>query len=280
MRADQHATSPTFLQRLGLLCRSRNMWLFGSLQFGVNLGWAFLVTLLPTYLNEVFDLPLEEIGLMQTVVLGIGCLGMIFGGVVTDMAPRLARPEARPVGPDRASRSAGAPLAFFLVPALAVGVGGRGRARGDGVPGGHAQPVDLVVRPGRGREERRAPRSGSGTCGGTWAAALSPVLLMAVRNAAGWDVVFVVCGSAFAAAAAAGCCSTRPSPWTQSRPRNRDAESSRRGRPAASSDCATRLRRHSPTRRYPPTTHPPPRRAHTARTADAAGAGRRRLTPV
>src|SRR5262249_41569400 len=86
----------TFLQQLGLLARTPNMGLFGSVQFGVNLGWVFLVTLLPTYLNEAFGTPLEEIGPMQSTALAIGCLGMIFGGVVTDglrrrLGPRLGR---------------------------------------------------------------------------------------------------------------------------------------------------------------------------------------------
>jgi len=54
------------------------------------------VTLLPTYLNEAFGIPLEQVGSMQSTALTIGCLGMIFGGVFTDwlrarLGPRLGR---------------------------------------------------------------------------------------------------------------------------------------------------------------------------------------------
>src|SRR5439155_2143400 len=108
----------TFVQRLGLLARSRNMWLFGALQFGVNLGWAFLVTLLPTYLNEAFGVPLEQRGPMQSMVLTVGCVGMVLGGVVTDavrakLGPRLGRTV--PIGVSLA----GCAVALLLVPALA-----------------------------------------------------------------------------------------------------------------------------------------------------------------
>src|SRR5262245_24980865 len=43
-----------------LLVRSGNLWLSSLTQFGVNLGWVFLITLLPRYLTEVFHVPIEE----------------------------------------------------------------------------------------------------------------------------------------------------------------------------------------------------------------------------
>ena len=55
------------------------------MQFGVNLGWVFLVTLLPTYLNEAFGVPLDEIGPMQSTALAIGCLSETSGAA---QAPR------------------------------------------------------------------------------------------------------------------------------------------------------------------------------------------------
>ena len=85
------------LRRLWLLARNRNMCLFGAAQFGVNIGWAFVVTLLPSYLNQSFGVPLEKRGEMQSVVLYVGCTGMLLGGVVTDalrqrLGPRLGPP--------------------------------------------------------------------------------------------------------------------------------------------------------------------------------------------
>src|SRR5262249_29020604 len=65
---------------VGLLARSRNLW-FGSLaQFCLNVGWVFLITLLPDYLAEVFAVPLEERGTMSMVPLLAACVGMFFGG--------------------------------------------------------------------------------------------------------------------------------------------------------------------------------------------------------
>ena len=196
------APPPSFLRNLGLLCRSRNMWYFGSLQFGVNLGWVFLVTLFPTYLKEVFELPPKTIGLMQTVVLGIGCLGMVSGGVVTDMVcrrlgPRLGR--SVPIG----VALGGCALALAVVPALgsvwAVVV----------VLGLMAFLVDMhnpsiwsFAQDVGGKNVGAA--LGFGNMWGNLGGALSPVLLTAVKNAAGWDVVFVVGAAAFAAAAACG----------------------------------------------------------------------------
>jgi len=187
---------------LGLLCRSRNMWFFGSLQFGVNLGWVFLVTLFPTYLKEVFELPPKTIGLMQTVVLGIGCLGMISGGVVTDMVrrrlgPRLGR--SVPIG----VALGGCALALAVVPALGsvwlvVVVLGLMAFLVDM----HNPSIWSFAQDVGGKNVGAA--LGFGNMWGNLGGALSPVLLTAVKNAAGWDVVFVVGATAFAAAAACG----------------------------------------------------------------------------
>ena len=107
----------TFVERLGLLARSRNMWLSGSAQFGVNLGWAFIVTLLPTYLNEVFRTPLKEVGPMQSTALTIGFLGMLCGGVFTDGLRRwLGARYGRSV-PIGASLT-GCAVVFFIIPQL------------------------------------------------------------------------------------------------------------------------------------------------------------------
>jgi sugar phosphate permease len=192
----------TFVQRLGLLARSRNMWLFGALQFGVNLGWAFLVTLFPTYLNEAFGVPLEQRGPMQSMVLTIGCVGMFLGGVATDavrakLGPRLGR--AVPIG----VALAGCAAALLLVPALAsvwLVVAALGVMAF--LVDLHNPSIWSFAQDVGGRNVGAA--LGWGNMWGNLGAALSPVLLTAVKNAAGWDVVFVVGGTAFAAAAACG----------------------------------------------------------------------------
>ncbi len=77
------------LQVLGTLARlstSLNMWLMCLLQFATNVGWVFLITKLADYLNNVKKVPNVTGGLMVTVVLLVGMLGMLLGGPLADRA--------------------------------------------------------------------------------------------------------------------------------------------------------------------------------------------------
>jgi len=192
----------SFVQRVLLLSRSRNMWLSGGVQFGVNLGWAFVVTLLPTYLSETFGTPLEEIGPMQSTALTIGCLGMVFGGVVTDtlhrrLGPRLGR--SIPI----AVALIGCAVVFFLAPSLpnawtvviALGVMAFLVDMHNPCIWSFAQDVG-------GKNVGAA--LGWGNMWGNLGAALSPVVLTLIRAEAGWNAAFIFCGVAFSAAAVCG----------------------------------------------------------------------------
>lgn len=64
------------------------MWLMCIVQFGINVGWVFLVTWLPTYLKEVKHVDPTIGGLMSTIVLIAGIAGMLLGGQLTDMATK------------------------------------------------------------------------------------------------------------------------------------------------------------------------------------------------
>ncbi len=196
------APERTFLQRVGLLARSKNMWFSGCAQFGVNLGWAFIITLLPIYLKEAFHTPLQEVGRMQSTALTIGVLGMLCGGVFTDMlrtwlGPRHGR--SVPVG----VALTGCAVVFFTIPNLpsawavvfALGV--------------MAFLVDLhnpaiwsFAQDVGGKNVGAA--LGWGNMWGNLGAALSPILLTQIRLAAGWDAAFICCGGAFAVAAVCG----------------------------------------------------------------------------
>jgi ACS family glucarate transporter-like MFS transporter len=70
------------------LVRSGTMWLMCCLQFGINLGWVFLVTWLPTYLKDVKGVDPKIGGLMSTIVLFAGIVGMLLGGPLTDFCVR------------------------------------------------------------------------------------------------------------------------------------------------------------------------------------------------
>ena len=85
---DTKASGPPPFPPLLPLIRSGTMWLMCVLQFGVNVGWVFLVTLLPTYLKEVWQVDEKTGGLMSTIVLLSGIVGMLCGGPLTDVATR------------------------------------------------------------------------------------------------------------------------------------------------------------------------------------------------
>lgn len=70
------------------LMRSGPMWLMCGVQFGVNVGWVFLITWLPTYLKDVRQVDPQIGGLMSTIVLVCGIVGMLCGGPLTDVASR------------------------------------------------------------------------------------------------------------------------------------------------------------------------------------------------
>lgn len=70
-----------------LVC-SPTMWWMCALQFGVNIGWVFLVTWLPSYLKDVKHVDPRIGGLMSSVVLVAGILGMLCGGPLTDFSVR------------------------------------------------------------------------------------------------------------------------------------------------------------------------------------------------
>lgn len=71
-----------------LLMSSSTMWLMCMLQFGINVGWVFLVTWLPTYLKTIKHVDPAIGGFMSTVVLAAGVIGMLCGGPLTDFAAK------------------------------------------------------------------------------------------------------------------------------------------------------------------------------------------------
>lgn len=77
-------TNPTTFPPLMPLVRSGTMWMMCALQFGINIGWSFLITWLPTYLKEVKGVDSTAGGLMSTIVLFAGIVGMLLGGPLTD----------------------------------------------------------------------------------------------------------------------------------------------------------------------------------------------------
>lgn len=81
---DQKPQLRDIARMIGLYCRSSSLWLNSLGQFCVNVGWAFLVTWLPTYLKETHKVSESQGALMVTLVLSTGMLGQLLGGRGTD----------------------------------------------------------------------------------------------------------------------------------------------------------------------------------------------------
>ncbi len=86
--SDQHESVRAAFPPIPQLVLSGTMWLMCALQFGINVGWVFLVTWLPTYLQDVKGVDPKIGGLMSTIVLFAGIVGMLLGGPLTDACAR------------------------------------------------------------------------------------------------------------------------------------------------------------------------------------------------
>ena len=69
---------------------SLSLWGNSAMQFFTNIGWLFVVTWLPRYLDKVHGVPLAEQALMTAVPTAAGIIGMFCGGWWTDLAARTA----------------------------------------------------------------------------------------------------------------------------------------------------------------------------------------------
>lgn len=67
---------------------SRSLWMLSIAQFLGVMGWTFLVTWLPRYLQEVHQVPFETRSVMLSIPLWCGWFGMLFGGWFTDALTR------------------------------------------------------------------------------------------------------------------------------------------------------------------------------------------------
>jgi MFS family permease len=197
-----HTTSVPWGLRLLALAASRNMWLYGATQFCVNIGWVFLITSLPGYLRERFDVDTKTIGEMQMVPLVASCLGMVVGGLFADLmyqklGPRWGR--AVPIAGVMVLCAATyfiatqLPTAWAVIGALAV----------------MAFLVDLAIpsvwafaQDVGGQHVGAA--LGWGNMWGNFGAAASPVALHLVRHQFGWDVAFFLCAGCFVLAGLCG----------------------------------------------------------------------------
>lgn len=114
-----------------------NLSLWGSCvaQFSTNLGWVFLVTWLPRYLEEVHRVPALERGVLSSIPIAAGIVGMLLGGPWTDLVSRRFGLKAGRRWPIVISRSL-ASLGYGGCVLSAAGVAG---------PLGTSPPVYLAI---------------------------------------------------------------------------------------------------------------------------------------
>jgi len=188
----------------GLMATSPNVWFSSLMQFGVNVGWTFIITLMPEFLSQQFQVPIEERGLMATMPLVGGCTGMLLGGWLTD---RLTKGLGLRWG-----------RGLFLGPLKLVGAGALcacpfvndpwqvtwlltffAFSTDMGIPATWAFAQDTGGK-------HVGSVLGWGNMWGNMGAGLAPLLAMQLRQSwnSGWDAVFFVNAGAFAFAAVFG----------------------------------------------------------------------------
>jgi sugar phosphate permease len=186
---------------IGDLLRSRSLSLSCISQFTTNVGWVFLVTWLPRYLAEAHRVPLVERGWMASVPLGVGMLGMLAGGWVTDrltQAVGLRWGRCLPMALTRFVAMAAFLACMVLeapwpaTAALAVVA----VATDLGTPAVWAFKQDVGG-------SYVGSILGWGNMWGNFGAAVSPLVLNAVVARAGWNGAFLTCAISFLLSGAA-----------------------------------------------------------------------------
>ena len=82
----QLGNTPVLLRRL---VSSLSMWLDCLGQLCTNVGWVFVLTWAPRYLEEVHHVPVEQRALMAMLPPLLGSAGMLLGGGLTDVLVRI-----------------------------------------------------------------------------------------------------------------------------------------------------------------------------------------------
>ncbi|QDT88999.1 MFS transporter [Gimesia algae] len=184
------------------IVKNQSLWLLSLSQFCTNVGWLFLVTWLPRFLDEEYQVPLEERGKMVTIALAVGWFGTLSGGKVTDwLMKRISLRWSRvlPIALSRFTAMAAylvclldispwTSVIMFSIVAFSTDFGSPAMwAFNQDIAGKHVGSV-----------------LGWGNMWGNLGAAVAPSLMIAVitvNTASGeehhWDMAFVTCAIAF-----------------------------------------------------------------------------------
>ncbi|MFN5289673.1 MAG: MFS transporter [Planctomycetia bacterium] len=185
------------LPNFRVLVGSYPLWMASVVQVISNFGWVILITVLPSYMEQVFKTDKDTIASYQSMTLAFGMLGMFFGGWYTDKCFRTMGPKWGRALPIAISRfivggayvcclflnDAKLAIAMMCVVALATDMGNPGFwAWCQDVGGKH---VGSVV--------------GWGNMWGNIGAALGPNVFIAIKNIypddplKGWNTAFALC---------------------------------------------------------------------------------------
>ena len=190
---------PDAREALLALAASRNIWLFGLTQFGVNIGWVVLLTKMPAMLVERFHASQDDKGWISAVPAVASIGGMFLGGFIGDACVRrfgLRRGRSWPIG----SMLFVASLAYLACTqfenpwSVAVALAIMAVASDIAIPSIWAFAQDVGGR-------YTGATIGAGNMLGNLGGAVSPILLGFIQREYGWDSMFVSCAACFALAA-------------------------------------------------------------------------------
>ena len=177
------------------LVSTPNLWYSGATQFCINIGWAFLITSLPEYLEKVHGLTGDAKGYWASLPLLVGMSGMFFGGFLTDALSKrigVRWGRALPISLSLAacagayfvcSQTTDYVVVVLMLCVMTVGVD-------LGVPAIWAFAQDIGGR-------QTGAVLGWGNMIGNIGAAVSPLLLGFIQRQAGWQAVFLACAVSF-----------------------------------------------------------------------------------
>jgi MFS transporter, ACS family, glucarate transporter len=181
------------------LLRHRGLWLLNLGSIGMNIGWAFLITWLPTYLHEVRKLDQVTASRYVSIALACSLVGMLFGGWWCDLLTRrFGRRWGRKL--PLVFGAAVAAGAYLLCPALgsplavAVACGLVSFATDSVIPAVWALAQDIG---GTHVASTLAWSNMWGNLGASAVAKVIPLLLVSRFHSADWREVFWMCAAGF-----------------------------------------------------------------------------------
>lgn len=190
---------------------SVSLWGNSVTQVCTNIGWLFVVTWLPRYLERVHEIPLREQAVMTAIPTAAGIVGMFCGGRWTDASSRrlgLKWGRRLPVVSSRFTAAAGYAMCLALGLLVTPETGARGLpwaiiaclslatfSVDVGVPAMWAYAQDVGGK-------FTASIMGWGNMWGNLGAAVAPLLYNAVLgespDVANWNALFAMCALVFA----------------------------------------------------------------------------------